>query len=427
MPIGIRDLDLPDVAITHDPETETAQQNPYEPVKLVAGSVTAQVLYQCAAGTRAIVVNSPPGGGKTTLITHLASYLHGRLGLPVMIAVPRRAQAKDLARRLALLIDPKDVDLEMRGVKREDWLPDGTPSVRADKVAPAGYVDSKGRSAMRAPIIVKTLDSLKLTKHGGRLLIVDESYQVTTECGASAAAGFDQIIAVGDPGQIGPVVPVNTYAWGALAPHRSFAARLLEREDVWMASLPSTYRLGQDTTDAIAPLYSFDFTSCRPDAGIEGHDELEELLVHSPQSPTDPMLMDATVRAAKRLIGKTYSAPDGTSRPIEAKDIVVCAATRSQVTALTARMNVAGLGRSTVGTADEIQGGQWPATVAVDPLAGGHVSDHHADTGRLCVMLSRHIAHLTWVHDGGWRGDMPQITARERDLHRRVRSAVVGH
>lgn len=57
----------------------------------------------------------------------------------------------------------------------------------------------------------------------------------------------------------------------------------------------------------------------------------------------------------------------------------------------------------TVGTADRLQGGQWHAVVAVDPLASAAtVSDHHLSLGRLCVMASRHMTHLTWVHGSDW-------------------------
>ena len=63
----------------------------------------------------------------------------------------------------------------------------------------------------------------------------------------------------------------------------------------------------------------------------------------------------------------------------------------------------------TVGTADSLQGGQWAAVVALDPLTGadGH-APHALSPGRLCVMASRHYAHLTWVHDGAWRDALAQ-------------------
>jgi hypothetical protein len=41
----------------------------------------------------------------------------------------------------------------------------------------------------------------------------------------------------------------------------------------------------------------------------------------------------------------------------------------------------------TVGTADSLQGGQWAAVVALDPLTGVEgLAVHAMSTGRLCVM-----------------------------------------
>ena len=85
----------------------------------------------------------------------------------------------------------------------------------------------------------------------------------------------------------------------------------------------------------------------------------------------------------------------------------------------------------TVGTADSLQGGQWAAVVALDPLTGTDgLPAHAASPGRLCVMASRHYAHLTWVHDGAWR----EITAPDRAStsfdsvghSRRVRAALTS-
>ena len=61
-------------------------------------------------------------------------------------------------------------------------------------------------------------------------------------------------------------------------------------------------------------------------------------------------------------------------------------------------------GRDIVGvtsrTADSLQGGQWAAVVALDPLTGTDgLPAHAASAGRLCVMASGHYAHLTWVGD----------------------------
>jgi len=85
----------------------------------------------------------------------------------------------------------------------------------------------------------------------------------------------------------------------------------------------------------------------------------------------------------------------------------------------------------TVGTADSLQGGQWAAVVALDPLTGADgLPAHAASAGRLCVMASRHYAHLTWVHDGAWReagsGDGGVGFHGSVDRSQRVRDALAS-
>ena len=85
-------------------------------------------------------------------------------------------------------------------------------------------------------------------------------------------------------------------------------------------------------------------------------------------------------------------------------------------------------GRDIVGvtsrTADSLQGGQWAAVVALDPLTGAEgLPAHAASPGRLCVMASRHYAHLTWVHDGAWR-DVTHGDDRVAHRARRVRESL---
>lgn len=403
-----RALDAGDSAETDSVAAEP-EVDPYAPIVLTEGSLVAQVLYQAAIGTPAIVVDSPPGGGKTTTICQITNYLVTRLGQSVTIGVPRRNQARDLAKRLSQCVDPSTIHLALSGEKPME-----------------GFHDGRGPAA----VVIRTLASLKMTKVSGRTLIVDEAYQATTEEGAAAAAGFEQVIAVGDPGQIGPVVPVATYAWKS-APHAPFAATLRARSDAWVTNLPTTYRLGAATAAAISPLYPFGFGSSRSDTYLRAGDtrlpELAGVQTNSiPTSATDQGLLNTAISAVWRLVGTELVNGYGV-RTIEQGDIVVCAALRSQVTALRAMLFANGLGQVGIGTADEIQGGEWTAMVAVDPLAGGQASAHHADMGRLCVMASRHNAHLSFVHDGVWRsGPIGDLTAKQIKAHRDLRTALTA-
>src|SRR4051794_10143300 len=61
----------------------------------------AAALFAAWSGDPAVVVASPPGAGKTTLVVHVAEQLHRRAGLRIAIAAQTRSQALDLANRAA--------------------------------------------------------------------------------------------------------------------------------------------------------------------------------------------------------------------------------------------------------------------------------------------------------------------------------------
>lgn len=78
----------------------------------------------------------------------------------------------------------------------------------------------------------------------------------------------------------------------------------------------------------------------------------------------------------------------------------------------------------TVGTADKFQGGQWHAVIALDSVIGHKLTGaHQMSNGRLGVMASRHMTHLTWVHDGTWED--PMLEGAEIGL--KVRRGLVGN
>src|SRR5919204_3751130 len=62
---------------------------------------TAAALFAAWSGDPAVVIASPPGAGKTTLVVHLAEQLHRRAQLRVAIAAQTRAQALDVTNRAA--------------------------------------------------------------------------------------------------------------------------------------------------------------------------------------------------------------------------------------------------------------------------------------------------------------------------------------
>jgi len=145
--------------------------------------------------------------------------------------------------------------------------------------------------------------------------------------------------------------------------------------------------------------------------------------------PNDPGMLAAVADRAHTLIGTQLTAPGG-QRPLEPRDIAVVVSHNAQASVVHAQLRGRDVDGVTVGTADSLQGGQWAAVVALDPLTGVEGLPAHAmSPGRLCVMASRHYAHLTWVHDGAWRDAPARDAAAAVDAighARRVRQALTS-
>lgn len=384
-------------AVTNDPDA------------LVPGSPLAQALYQVWAGRSVTVVKSPPGAGKSTMICQAVTQLHKRSDLKVVVATPTRRGAFELANRLGDTLG-----------KAQNGQPQVYMGMKAnpgekvgDNVAESGAVSTLARR-----VCVRTIASCASSPPDCDVLVVDEAYQAVFAQVALAAEGAVQLLMVGDPGQIGPVVQSDTSAWAAMsqAPHMRAPEVFEQDQDAFVLRLPSTYRLGQATVDAIAPLYDFEFDSARPERYLTDHQgnvlpEIRPVLVKT-TGEFDMGMLDRVAAEAVAFIGMTVTevTPDGpVSRTLDASDVAVVVARSGQESAVTAMLRRIGNHAEgiTVGTADRLQGGQWHAVITLDPLAGSdQVDDFRTGPGRLCVMCSRHSAHMTFMHDGRWEASL---------------------
>ncbi len=395
-----------------NPETGSADTVPPVPKALVPGSVTAKVLARVWRGGQMTVVDSPPGAGKTELVATVVAHLAARAGLRVAVGTPTSAQGVSLVRRLTEQIDTREIDCRIKGSesltkKRSDGKP--------------------------CRVTVATLAKWKFLDRGGfDVLVVDEAYQSTHALFSTATAGFTQVLMVGDPGQIGPVVTVDTSIWQGQkdGPHLRAPEVLSDYADVERFALDTTWRLGPASAAAVAPIYKFSFASgadhrmcVSPDGEL--HSEIESIEIEQADAADSLEAMAAVADRVSALVGSTLVSLDG-QRIATDGDLAVIVSRNSQVSILSGMLQQRSLADVTIGTADRLQGGEWPIVIALDPFVGSQSdSEHNTSIGRLCVMASRHTTHLSWIHDGSWTDMTTGRTAQAR-TNRAVRQALTA-
>lgn len=354
-----------------------------------------------------LVVSSPPGAGKTTLVSALAHRAEAE-GRSLTIACPTVHGASVVA---------------------EHFTGTGIASLQGGSMPNVPGVPTVRKGEATTPVVIRTVASCRIGPPDDDLMVFDEAYQTTFADALVASSRAGQVIMVGDPGQIGPVNALDITAFDlTVSPAARAPEPLLERGLARHLSLPHTYRLGPETTAAIAPLYPFDFDTRRPAARVVGRWEIEAVDLGECSSLVDENMLRAVLSEIVSLIGSRLYLRDQT-RALRPEDIAVVVARNEQLAAIEAALMVQEIEGVTVGTADSLQGGQWPSVVALDPMVGRNTStDHSMSLGRLCVMISRHIAHLTWVTA---TTDVESTLAsvediEAADLHSSVRATLLG-
>jgi hypothetical protein len=378
-----------------------------------AARATEAILRDTLHGTeRGVVVDSPPGAGKSTLVVRAALEL-AAAGHPLMVVAQTNAQVDDLVLRIAA----KDPELPVGRLHSSDtdaYDPalDALPQVRTSaKVADLAGLD----------IVLSTAAKwahVRGVEPWGHA-IVDEAYQMRSD-GLLAVAGlFERALFVGDPGQLDPFSLVGSEQWAGLSydPSASAVTTLLAHNPgLPQHRLPVSWRLPASAAPMVSSAF-YPYTPFRsgtghgertlrfavasdgsgPDrvideAGASGWGLLELPARHTPR--TDPEAVRAVARVVRRLLdrgGVTVSerAPDPV--PLTADRIAVGTAHRDQAAAVRSALRELGVVGVTVDTANRLQGREYDVTVVLHPLSGRpDATAFHLETGRLCVLVSRH-------------------------------------
>ncbi|MFH8733039.1 MULTISPECIES: AAA domain-containing protein [unclassified Streptomyces] len=400
-------------AAPHAPgRSGTSGDAPFDP-GAAAGRATDGILRDTLHGTaRGIVVDSPPGAGKSTLVVRAALEL-AEAGRPLMVIAQTNAQVDDLVLRLA----EKNPELPVGRLHSSDPDPydkalDDLTNVRKS---------TKAGDLAPLPVVISTAAKWAHVKDitPWQHAIVDEAYQMRSDALLAVAGLFERALFVGDPGQLDPFAIVGAEQWAGLPydPSASAVTTLLAHNpELPQHRLPVSWRLPASAAPLVSGAF-YPYTPFRsgtdhgdrslgfevasdgsgPDRVIDeaaesGWGLLELPARHTPR--TDPEAVRALAQVVRRLLdrgGATVSERGPDPSPLTADRIAVGTAHRDQAAAVRSALADLGVTDVTVDTANRLQGREFDVTVVLHPLSGRpDATAFHLETGRLCVLASRH-------------------------------------
>ncbi|MEU3920834.1 AAA domain-containing protein [Streptomyces sp. NPDC029004] len=378
-----------------------------------AARATGAILADTLDGAhRGVVVDSPPGAGKSTLVVNAAREL-AAAGRPLMVIAQTNAQVDDLVLRLA----EKEPELPVGRLHSNDPDPYDKALDELDNVRKS----AKAGDLAGLEIVISTaakwahVQGVEPWRHA----IVDEAYQMRSDALLAVAGLFERALFVGDPGQLDPFSIVAADQWAGLSydPSASAVSTLLAHNpELPQHRLPVSWRLPASAAPLVSDAF-YPYTPFRsgtgeserrlafgvasdgsgPDrvldeAAESGWGLLELPARHTPR--TDPEAVRAVALVVRRLLDRGGAAVSERSPdpvPVTADRIAVGTAHRDQAAAVRAALAQLGVADVTVDTANRLQGREFDVTVMLHPLSGRpDATAFHLETGRLCVLASRH-------------------------------------
>jgi hypothetical protein len=377
------------------------------PPALEAERVVGAVLADLTDGDhRGVVVDSPPGAGKSTLVVQAAGVLAGA-GASLMILAQTNEQVDDLIERLG----KASPELGVGRLSAVDYA--ASERVRAH---PKCRVGPKVGDLGGPPVTIGTAAKwATITEGTWPWAIIDEAYQMRSDALLRVASRFDRALFVGDPGQLDPFSTVEVDRWTGLSwdPMQSAVAVLLRHNpDLPVHRLPVSWRLPASAAPVVAEAF-YPFTGFRSGTGPDdrilsfgqpaGH-ELDRVLDTAARTGwglhelparftirTDAEAAAACALLAGRALSRGgFTTSEAGSGPLTADRIAIGAAHRDQVAAIRSFLPPSAAG-VTVDTANRLQGREYDLTVVLHPLSGRQdATAFHLESGRLCVLTSRH-------------------------------------
>ena len=362
-----------------------------------------------SGGSQAVIVDSPPGAGKSTFVVSAAIELSEVSTIPVISQT--NAQADDLVHKL---LDSSELVIgRLHGGTVSSFAP-------SDRL----LVGNRINDVVGADVIVSTSAKWAYVEDTSfPLAIIDEAYQMRSDQLFYLGGLFDRGLMVGDPGQLDPFTPVDDTRWrgqpdGPVKP--AVATVLHHHPESPVHRLPVSWRLPARcvplVSEAFYPQMPFTAGTTVKQRSLTASSgegsaidvaigvaiangwafvELDRCVVPA----IDEAAIDVVARLVIRLLQRDLQAIDegDAAGPVGPGRIAIGVVHRAQRSATQMRLDElaasAGVDASavTVESANRLQGREYHVVVVLHPLSGRvAASEFHLETGRLCVLLSRH-------------------------------------
>jgi energy-coupling factor transporter ATP-binding protein EcfA2 len=394
-----------------------------------ARAVTDAILADLAKAERGVVVDSPPGAGKSTLVVAAAALLAER-GERVMVVGQTNEQVDDLIDRMA----GEHGVLQIGRLSAQDYTPTERVARHQNVTARTAVAD-----LIDHPVVIATAAKWAMLANTGLTntgldaearwpwAIIDEAYQMRSDSLLRIAHLFSKALFVGDPGQLDPFSTVETERWLGLNwdPMSSAVAVLLTNNPgIPVHTLPVSWRLPATAAPVVsAAFYPFSgfvaatelsdrairwntrpfgitsFDRALQTAGDTGWALYE--LPHRHTLRTDAEAVDACAELAARLLlrGAVAVSERGT-HDVTADRIAIGVAHRDQAAAVKRALRARAAAypvlsldvtKVVADTANRLQGREFDVMIMLHPLSGRRdATAFHLEAGRLCVLASRH-------------------------------------
>jgi hypothetical protein len=379
---------------------------------VLAGEATSRILTDLAAAPRGVVVDSPPGAGKSTLVVRAAREL-ADAGERVMVLGQTNEQVDDLVARLA---DDRP-DLMLGRLCAASYV--ASDRVLRDSV----QLDTAVGGLEECPVVFGTAAKWATITDAGDgawpWAIVDEAYQMRSDLLLRVAGLFRKALFVGDPGQLDPFSVVDTERWTGLSwdPMSSAVAVMLAHnaDVVPVHTLPVSWRLPASAapvvSEAFYPFTGFTSATTEADRSLRWSSvplrrgALDEALETAAESGwalyelphrhalrTDREAVAACAGLAARALQRGGVAMSGNdAAALTGERIAIGTAHRDQALAVRAALAELGVPGVVADTANRLQGREFDLTIVLHPLSGRRdATAFHLEAGRLCVLASRH-------------------------------------